>query len=100
MTFFFSNCYVICLPFCCRGVQLDMQECRQWVSHRLQTRGAKPFEFVQTVPCYNPSGSVLNDSSTGNTLSCFYHPFVCLITDDELMSIGSLNIVLSWGHTE
>lgn len=48
------------------GVQLDMQECRQWVSHRLQTRGAKPFEFVQTVPCYNPSGSVLNDSSTGN----------------------------------
>uniref|UniRef100_A0A5B6ZRQ0 Lariat debranching enzyme C-terminal domain-containing protein n=1 Tax=Davidia involucrata TaxID=16924 RepID=A0A5B6ZRQ0_DAVIN len=46
-------------------VQLDMQECRQWVRNRLQTRGAKPFEFVQTVPCHNSSVSVSNASHTG-----------------------------------
>lgn len=48
-----------------RGVQFNMQECRQWVSNKLQTRGAKPFEFVRTVPCYNPSQSVSNGSFMG-----------------------------------
>ncbi|XP_052190135.1 lariat debranching enzyme isoform X2 [Diospyros lotus] len=47
------------------AVQLDIQECRQWVSNKLQTRGAKPFEFVRTVPCYNPSRSSPNISFTG-----------------------------------
>lgn len=47
------------------GVQFNMQECRQWVSNKLQTRGAKPFEFVPTVPCYNPSQSVSNGSFMG-----------------------------------
>ncbi|KAL3514314.1 hypothetical protein ACH5RR_027031 [Cinchona calisaya] len=39
------------------GVTLDMQECRQFVRDKLQARGAKPFDFVQTVPCHDPSGS-------------------------------------------
>ncbi|KAJ4707738.1 Lariat debranching enzyme [Melia azedarach] len=41
-----------------RGVKLDMQDCRQWVRSRLQERGAKPFEFARTVPCYNRSQPV------------------------------------------
>ncbi|GFY85930.1 debranching enzyme 1 [Actinidia rufa] len=46
------------------GVQLDMQECRKWVSNRLRTRGAKPSLFVRTVPCHNPSQPVPNGSFT------------------------------------
>ncbi|KAA8528407.1 hypothetical protein F0562_035762 [Nyssa sinensis] len=46
-------------------VRLDMQECRAWVRNRLQTRGAKPFEFMRTVPCYDPSQPVSHGSHTG-----------------------------------
>lgn len=35
--------------------KLDIQGCRQFVKNKLQTRGGKPFEFVHTVPYYNPS---------------------------------------------
>ncbi|KAJ0877650.1 putative calcineurin-like phosphoesterase domain, ApaH type, lariat debranching enzyme [Helianthus annuus] len=35
------------------GKQLDMEDSRQWVRSKLQSRGTKPFEFVRTVPCYN-----------------------------------------------
>lgn len=56
------------VPPGCRGVHLDMQECREWVRSKLQTRGAKPFEFVRTVPCYNPSQSVANGSFSGKIL--------------------------------
>ncbi|KAK1550255.1 hypothetical protein Q3G72_016222 [Acer saccharum] len=40
------------------GVQLDMQDCRQWVQSKLENRGAKPFEFARTAPCFDPSKSV------------------------------------------
>ncbi|XP_059633306.1 lariat debranching enzyme isoform X2 [Cornus florida] len=49
-----------------RNVQLDMKECRQWVRNRLQTRGAKLFEFVQTVPCHVPSESFSRVFSSGH----------------------------------
>ncbi|KAF8377437.1 hypothetical protein HHK36_030814 [Tetracentron sinense] len=39
-------------------VQLDMKDCRQWVRSRLKTRGAKPFDFARTVPCYDPVQTV------------------------------------------
>ncbi|KAK9270724.1 hypothetical protein L1049_026307 [Liquidambar formosana] len=48
------------------GAQLDMNDCRQWVRSRLQTIGAKPFEFVRTVACHDPSQSVSNSSCTGH----------------------------------
>ncbi|KAK0574701.1 hypothetical protein LWI29_027689 [Acer saccharum] len=41
-----------------RSLQVDVQECRQWVRSRLGEKGAKPFEFARTAPCYNPSESV------------------------------------------
>ncbi|KAL6317447.1 hypothetical protein AAG906_030200 [Vitis piasezkii] len=47
------------------GAQVDMQDCRDWVRSRLLTRGAKPFEFVQTVPCYDPSQSASNSCFSG-----------------------------------
>ncbi|CAN6682520.1 unnamed protein product [Malus baccata var. baccata] len=48
------------------NVRLDKQECRQWVRSKLQARGARPFEFTQTVPPYNPSQSVTYGSFPGH----------------------------------
>ncbi|KAL0016577.1 hypothetical protein SO802_003646 [Lithocarpus litseifolius] len=47
------------------NVDLRVEDSRQWLKSRLQERGAKPFEFVRTVPCYNPSQSVSNHSFSG-----------------------------------
>lgn len=52
---------------CYRGVQHDMNDCRQWVRSRLQERGAKPFEFVRTVPCYDASQSLSIGAFAGNS---------------------------------
>lgn len=51
--------------WCDSGTQIEMQDCRQWVRSRLQTRGAKPFEFAQTVPSYDPSQLDSNNLSFG-----------------------------------
>lgn len=40
------------------NVHLDIEQCRQFVRNKLRTRGSKPFEFVQTAPCYSPSQPV------------------------------------------
>ncbi|KAL1337659.1 hypothetical protein AAHE18_10G154700 [Arachis hypogaea] len=48
-----------------RGVNLEMDDCRQWVRSRLQQRGCKPFEFVKTAPCYDPSQSNFHGSFAG-----------------------------------
>ncbi|KAJ8751593.1 hypothetical protein K2173_016842 [Erythroxylum novogranatense] len=47
-----------------RNTQLDIHDCRQWVRSKLQVRGAKPFEFAQTVPSFNPTKSDSNSSFT------------------------------------
>lgn len=56
-----------------------MQECHQFVRDKLQARGAKPFDFVKTVPCHDPSGSVTNSSFSGedlqNDCKFFFKPF-------------------------
>ncbi|KAL1814029.1 hypothetical protein DCAR_0626435 [Daucus carota subsp. sativus] len=49
-----------------REIQLDKQECMQWIRGKLQQRGAKPFEFVQTVRGYDPSLSSSRGSYTGH----------------------------------
>ncbi|CDP20997.1 unnamed protein product [Coffea canephora] len=48
------------------GATLDMQECRQFVRDKLQARGAKPFDFVKTVPCHDSSALVANSSFSGH----------------------------------
>jgi lariat debranching enzyme len=48
-----------------RDEQLDTQEDRQWVRSKLNTRGAKPFDFVQTAPSFNPSNTISKHSTTG-----------------------------------
>ncbi|GFP92693.1 lariat debranching enzyme [Phtheirospermum japonicum] len=40
--------------------KLNVEECRRFVKDKLQTRGGKPFEFVQTAPCHNSSQSAAN----------------------------------------
>ncbi|XP_027355200.1 lariat debranching enzyme [Abrus precatorius] len=40
-----------------RCVNFEMKDCHEWVRRRLQERGCKPFEFVRTAPCYDPSQS-------------------------------------------
>ncbi|OVA06810.1 Phosphoesterase domain [Macleaya cordata] len=47
------------------GVQVDMQD-RQWIKSKLKTRGSKPFDFVQTVPSYNPTQSTSSASFSGH----------------------------------
>ncbi|GJS75931.1 lariat debranching enzyme [Tanacetum coccineum] len=49
-----------------RSVQLDMEECREWVRSKLRSRGTKPFEFVRTVPCHNSTQTVANGSFSGH----------------------------------
>ncbi|CAN6722026.1 unnamed protein product [Malus baccata var. baccata] len=49
-----------------RNVHLDKHGGRQWVRSKLQARGARPFEFTQTVPPYNPSQSVSYGSFRGS----------------------------------
>ncbi|GAU27056.1 hypothetical protein TSUD_314180 [Trifolium subterraneum] len=48
-----------------RGVDFEMEDCRQWVRNKLQERGSKPFEFVRTVPCYDPSQASDDGASAG-----------------------------------
>lgn len=38
--------------------KLDIQDCRHFVRNKLQLIGGKPFEFVRSVPCYNPGQPV------------------------------------------
>ncbi|XLT67646.1 hypothetical protein S245_024626, partial [Arachis hypogaea] len=47
------------------GVNLEMDDCCQWVRSRLQQRGCKSFEFVKTAPCYDPSQSNFHGSFAG-----------------------------------
>ncbi|KAL0429260.1 UNVERIFIED_CONTAM: Lariat debranching enzyme [Sesamum radiatum] len=46
--------------------KLDIEECRQFVRNKLQMRGSKPFGFVRTAPCHNPSQSVANNFPSGS----------------------------------
>ncbi|XWS17878.1 hypothetical protein CRYUN_Cryun33cG0106400 [Craigia yunnanensis] len=61
----FLQVSIISLTVSSRNTQLDMQDCRQWVRSRLEDRGAKPCEFLQTVPPYNPSHRVSNITFSG-----------------------------------
>ncbi|PIN15388.1 RNA lariat debranching enzyme [Handroanthus impetiginosus] len=46
--------------------KLDKDECRQFVKNKLQMRGSKPFEFVQTAPCHSPTQSVVKIFPSGH----------------------------------
>ncbi|XP_042508979.1 lariat debranching enzyme isoform X3 [Macadamia integrifolia] len=48
------------------GVQLDSQDCLQWVRSRLKARGSRPFDFIRTVPSYDPFQSIMEGSLSGN----------------------------------
>ena len=56
-----------------RGVNLEMDDCRQWVRSRLQESGCKPFEFVRTASCYDPSQSNFDGSFAGIS---FYKSYI------------------------
>ncbi|XP_020257866.1 lariat debranching enzyme isoform X2 [Asparagus officinalis] len=48
------------------GRQLDNEDHLQWVRNKLNARGKKPFDFVQTVPCFDPSQPFSSDSVLGH----------------------------------
>lgn len=50
------------MRFTIRNEQLDIQDDRQWVRSKLNASGAKPFDFVQTAPPFDPSKPVSNPS--------------------------------------
>ncbi|XP_031373849.1 lariat debranching enzyme isoform X2 [Punica granatum] len=45
------------------AAQNDIHDCRNWVKRRLQARGTRPFDFVRTAPCYDPSHRSFNGSA-------------------------------------
>lgn len=49
-----------------RNATSDNQDHRRWMTNKLNIRGAKPFDFVQTVPSYDPSVTFSNRSFTGH----------------------------------
>jgi lariat debranching enzyme len=51
------------------SVAIDMSESRQWVKNRMQTRGAKTFDFTRTAPCHDPSHRSTNGSSSGQYIN-------------------------------
>ncbi|XP_048134023.1 uncharacterized protein LOC115750992 [Rhodamnia argentea] len=78
------------------SVQLDMQDCRQWVRSRLQERGARPFEFERTVPCHNPSQPSSNGSpalprnpQTESLLQLLELPYLLDVTSESRDPISS-----------
>lgn len=50
-----------------RGLDLEMKDCREWVKSKLQERGNKPFAFVRTAPCYDPSRPNADGTFPGNS---------------------------------
>jgi len=48
-----------------RGLNLEMEDCLEWVRSRLREKGCKPFEFVRTAPSYDPSRSNFDGALTG-----------------------------------
>ncbi|KAJ6434817.1 hypothetical protein OIU84_000122 [Salix udensis] len=48
-----------------KATQLEMEDCRQLVSSRLQERGTKPFEFTPTARPFDPTHSDPNGSFSG-----------------------------------
>ncbi|KAF8097563.1 hypothetical protein N665_0286s0071 [Sinapis alba] len=42
------------------SADMDIQESREWVRKKLEERQFKPFEFVKTVPAYNPSQRIFD----------------------------------------
>ncbi|CAL9149285.1 unnamed protein product [Musa hybrid cultivar] len=49
-----------------RPEQLDKQDYREWVRNKLITRGARPFDFVQTVSPFDPSRPITRSSTSGH----------------------------------
>lgn len=61
-----------------RGVNHEMEDCRQWVRSRLQERGCKPFEFVRTVSCHDPSQANVDGASAGMSLFPLHYNVITL----------------------
>ncbi|XP_074563171.1 lariat debranching enzyme [Curcuma longa] len=49
-----------------RPEQYDKQDYCEWVRNKLNVRGARPFDFVQTVAPFHPSQPLTNRSTTGH----------------------------------
>ncbi|XP_020702334.1 lariat debranching enzyme isoform X2 [Dendrobium catenatum] len=68
---------------------LDNQDSRYWVKNKLNVRGAKPFEFSQTVPSFDPNkpGSTVpsghhRNPQTESFLQFLELPYLLDITDE------------------
>lgn len=62
-----------------RGINLEMEDCLEWVRSKLQERGCKPFEFVRTAPCYDPSRSNFDGAFAVNPRNPQTESFVRLL---------------------
>ncbi|KAL6637753.1 hypothetical protein ACP70R_025325 [Stipagrostis hirtigluma subsp. patula] len=76
-------------PFRMRDEQLDTQDDRQWVRIKLNTRGAKPFDFVQTAPSFDPSNRGSNASVIGHCRNPQTESFLQLLELPYLLDSSS-----------
>ncbi|BAS86165.1 lariat debranching enzyme [Oryza sativa Japonica Group] len=61
----FNNVFSLTrMPFTMLDEQVDTQDDLQWVRNKLNARGAKPIDFVQTAASYDPSCQASNPSIT------------------------------------
>lgn len=49
------SCYLKKFLSICSGAQVDNEDHCKWVRNKLNVRGPKPFDFVKTVPSFDPS---------------------------------------------
>ncbi|MFS7974738.1 putative lariat debranching enzyme [Helianthus anomalus] len=87
------------------GKQLDMEDSRQWVRSKLQSRGTKPFEFVRTVPCYNSfetgaSGSFSGHNRNPQTEALLEFLELPYVLDDSEVAESSVSRVEDGGGVE
>ncbi|KAK1299848.1 Lariat debranching enzyme [Acorus calamus] len=85
-------------PFQLGDQEPGMQTHREWVRNKLEIRGAKPFEFVQTVPSYNPSQPIITgpvgdfrNPQTEQFLNFLELPYLLDGTLTQMESPGQLN---------
>ncbi|XP_072972739.1 lariat debranching enzyme [Typha angustifolia] len=59
--------------------QHDVQGHRQWVRQKLDARGAKPFDFLQSAPSYDPSHQLSSPFLTGHCRNSQTESFLQLL---------------------
>ncbi|CAI9116072.1 OLC1v1017125C1 [Oldenlandia corymbosa var. corymbosa] len=67
-----------------RDATLNIEQCRRFVRNILQTKGAKPFDFVRTAPRHDPQ-ALANESFSGHCRNPQTESFLQLLELEYLL---------------